>query len=77
MVSAIRGVGVQWVGRAGVRAPHVRNDMLPKEIIGIMIKGEDFLVHRFQRCGCTKALLRLAVMSHLHRSELLVCIECG
>ena len=39
--------------------------------------GEDFLVHRFQRCGCTKALLRLAVMSPLHRSELLVCIECG
>ena len=41
------------------------------------LKGEDFLVHRFQRCGCTKALLRLAVMSPLHRSELLVCIECG
>ena len=44
------------------------------------IRGEDFylfVVHRFQRCGCTKALLRLAVMSPLHRSELLVCIECG
>jgi hypothetical protein len=41
------------------------------------VKGEDFLVHRFRRCGFTKALMCIAVMSPLHRSELLVCIQCG
>ena len=41
------------------------------------VKGEDFIASLFQRCGYTIALLRVAVTSHLLRSELPVCIQCG
>ena len=41
------------------------------------IRGPDEIVHIFRRCGFTKALLCIPVMSPLHRSELLVCTQCG
>jgi hypothetical protein len=37
------------------------------------VRGLNEKVHRFRRCGFTKALLCIAVMSPLARSELLVC----
>ena len=39
------------------------------------IKGLSEKVHIIRCCGFTKALLCIAVMPPLHRSELLVCIQ--
>ena len=43
----------------------------------IDLRGLSEKVHIFRRFGFTKALLCIPVMSPLHRSELLVCNQCG